>query len=155
MSGMSGDDASAPTTDEAPAGTRSSESGLASGPSVPASGRPPLRQRLSELFAQYGKVAIYTYFTLSILTIIGFSVAIGIGAEPSSATGVIGVIAAGWVAAKATLPIRILVTLGLTPMVAFVVTRRARKHADAAPDDDQEAEPPDAGAGPPDPDDRT
>src|ERR1041384_1404791 len=83
--------------------------------------KPPLKARLSALFAEYGRIAIVTYFTLSILSIIGFSVAIGIGAEPSSATGVLGVIAAGWVAGKVTLPIRIVITLVLTPMVAFVV----------------------------------
>lgn len=121
MSWMSdGDDLHAPRTPEVPSGPP------AGPPSVPEV-RPPLKQRLSALFAEYGRIAIVTYFTLSILTIIGFSVAIWIGAAPSSATGVIGVIAAGWVAAKATLPIRILITLGLTPMVAFVVTRRGRK----------------------------
>jgi hypothetical protein len=123
-------------------------------PRDPAPGRPsriPLKQRLSALFAEYGRIAIVTYFTLSILTIIGFSVAIWIGAEPSSATGVIGVIAAGWVAAKATLPIRILITLGLTPMVAFVVMRRGRKGAGAAsgdpPASDEEPPAPHVGAG--------
>jgi hypothetical protein len=95
--------------------------------------KPSLKQRLSALFAQYGRIAIITFFTLSILTIIGFSIAFGIGASPSTATGVLGVIAAGWVAAKATLPIRILITLGLTPVVAFVVTRLGRKAAQAAP----------------------
>jgi hypothetical protein len=119
-----GDDAKAPTAATAPTG---SPPNLPSVSPLGPPSRPPLRQRLSELFAEYGRIAIATYFTLSILTIIGFSVAIGIGAEPSSATGVIGVIAAGWVAAKATLPIRILITLGLTPMVAFVVTRRGPK----------------------------
>jgi hypothetical protein len=93
---------------------------------VPAAGaaRPTLKQRLSAHFDEYGKIAIITYFTLSILAIIGFSIAIGIGVEPSGATGVLGVIFAGWALAKATLPIRILITLGLTPLVAFVVRRR-------------------------------
>jgi hypothetical protein len=85
--------------------------------------KPSLKQRLSALFEDYGRIAIITYFTLSILTIIGFSVAIWTGVKPSSETGTIGVIIAGWVLAKATLPIRILITLGLTPVVAFVVRR--------------------------------
>jgi hypothetical protein len=112
--------------------------------------KPPLKERLSALFAEYGRIAVVTYFTLSILTIIGFSIAIGISAEPSSTTGMLGVIAAGWVAAKATLPIRILITLGLTPMVAFVLTRRGRKVADESPspDDAPDAEPPAPGTGP-------
>lgn len=89
-------------------------------------GKKTLKQRLSALFAEYGKVAIATYFTISILAIIGFSIAFAIGVAPSSATGVLGVIAAGWVAAKATLPIRVLITLALTPAVSYVVTRRRR-----------------------------
>ena len=101
-----------------------------------------LKERLSAHFNQYGTIAIGTYLSLSILTIIGFSVAIGIGWEPSTATGVLGVIFAGWVAAKATLPIRILITLGLTPGVAFVVTRLRRKATDASPADPQVSQAP-------------
>ncbi len=98
--------------------------------------KPPLKQRLSALFDEYGRIAIITYFTLSILTIIGFSVAIWTGVKPSSETGVIGVIIAGWALGKATLPIRILITLGLTPVVALVVRRRR-----GAPDGSELAEP--------------
>ena len=101
-------------------------------PAAPAA-KPPLKQRLSALFEEYGRVAIITYFTLSILTIIGFSVAIWTGIKPSDSTGVIGVLIAGWVLGKATLPIRILVTLGLTPVVAFVVRwRRGPAVSDAS-----------------------
>jgi hypothetical protein len=99
---------------------------------APPSAKPALKERLSALFGEFGGIAIITYVALSILTIIGFSVAFGIGLAPSTSTGVIGVIAAGWVAAKATLPIRILITLGLTPVVAYVVTRR-RRTATGAP----------------------
>lgn len=93
-------------------------------------GKPSLKQRLTALFEDYGKIAIVTYFTLSILTIVGFSVAIWLGAEPSSATGAIGVIIAGWALAKATMPIRILITLALTPVVAIVVRRLRRDRSD-------------------------
>jgi hypothetical protein len=109
--------------------------------------KPTLKRRLSELFSEYGTIAIVTYFALSILTIIGFSVAFAIGWAPSTASGMLGVIAAGWVAAKATLPLRILITLGLTPMVAVVVTRLRRRPAETAdvPDatDDATGAPPD------------
>ncbi len=92
-----------------------------------------LKERLSANVAEYGRIAVITYLVLSLLTIAGFSVAIGIGAEPSSATGVFGVIAAGWLAAKATMPLRILIVLGLTPAVAAVVRRRARTRPVAEP----------------------
>lgn len=101
---------------------------------APSVAKPSLRQRLSTLFDDYGRIAIITYFTLSGLAILGFSIAIWAGAEPSSTTGVLGAIIAGWVAAKATLPIRILITLGVTPVVAVVLGRR-RRSAQAASDE--------------------
>jgi hypothetical protein len=82
-----------------------------------------MKKRLEKLLAEYGKVALITYLVLSLAAIGGFSVAIAIGAEPSTATGFFGVIAAGWLAAKATMPLRILATLALTPLVAAVVRR--------------------------------
>ena len=75
-------------------------------------------------FAQYGRIAFWTYLALSLATITGFSIAIGLGVSPSSASGVLGVVGAGWVAAKATMPLRILATLGLTPLIAALLRRR-------------------------------
>jgi hypothetical protein len=100
-----------------------------------ATGKATLKQRISVLFDKYGRIAVVTYFALSILAIVGFS--IGIGAEPSTATGVLGVLGAGWVAAKVTLPFRILITLGLTPVVAIVLTRLGRNATGAPPVDPQ------------------
>lgn len=95
----------------------------------------PLKQRLSALFSEYGSVALGTYIALSVLAIVGFSVAFGFFVTaPESATGVVGTIIAGWVAAKATMPIRILITLAITPGVAHVMRRlqRRRNPADAS-----------------------
>lgn len=96
-----------------------------------------LKERLKAHFAEYGSIAIYTYLTLSICTIIGFSIAIGAGVAPSTATGVFGVIGAGWVAAKATMPLRILATLALTPLIATLLQRRKK----AEPPDEEASEP--------------
>jgi hypothetical protein len=85
-----------------------------------------LKERWKTHLAEYGKIAIYTYLTLSILTITAFSIAIGLGVGASSATGVLGVIGAGWVAAKATMPLRILATIAITPLVAFLLRRRKK-----------------------------
>ena len=82
--------------------------------------KPSLKERLSAHMAEYGKLALYTYLTLSLLAIAGFSIAIGAGLAPSSATGVIGTIGAGWLAAKATMPLRILATLALTALIAVL-----------------------------------
>ena len=86
--------------------------------------RRSLKERMSDLLAEYGKVALWVYLTLSLAAIAGFSIAIGMGVVPSSTTGVLGVIGAGWLAAKATMPLRILATLGLTPIVASLIRRR-------------------------------
>ncbi|MDB4959907.1 MAG: hypothetical protein JWO36_7476 [Myxococcales bacterium] len=98
--------------------------------------KPSLKARLKASFVEYPRVAIYTYLVLSVLTIAGFSIAIAIGAEPSSATGVLGVLGAGWLAAKATMPIRILVVLAITPPIAAFVQRR---RSNAAADDDADS----------------
>jgi len=96
----------------------------------PVAFKPTLKQRLQKLMAEYGKVAIYTYLALSLGTIAAFSIAFGFGMAPSSASGVFGVIGAGWLAAKATMPLRILATLGLTPLIATLLRRRKRPEAD-------------------------
>lgn len=99
-----------------------------------------MKARLQKLLAEYGKVALYTYLSLSLLAIAGFSIAIGLGFGAESATGVIGTIGAGWLAAKATMPLRILATLALTPLVASLV-RRITKNRPADDDDvDEESE---------------
>lgn len=100
-----------------------------------------MKARLEKLLAEYGRVALYTYLTLSLCAILGFSIAIGAGLAPSSATGVFGVIGAGWLAAKATMPLRILATLALTPLIATLVRRVTKRKTpvtdDAATGDDE------------------
>lgn len=100
--------------------------------------KPPLKQRLTKLMDQYGKVALYTYLTLSLSAIIGFSIAIGFGMEADSTGGVLGAIGAGWVAAKATMPLRILATLGLTPLIAGLLARRRKARGETDDDDDDD-----------------
>lgn len=104
---------------------------------VAAAPKRTLKQRLQAHFAEYGRVAIYTYLALSITTIIAFSIAIGIGVSPSSASGFFGVLGAGWIAAKATMPLRILATLGLTPVISALVLRWKKKRpSDGAAEDE-------------------
>jgi hypothetical protein len=100
-----------------------------------------MKERLEKLLAEYGKVALFTYLALSILAIVGFSVAIAAGVEPSSATGFFGVVGAGWLAAKATMPIRILITLALTPVIAAVVRKVTGRGKAPSKDDEEAADP--------------
>ncbi len=99
-----------------------------------------LKERLKAHFADYGKIAIYTYLALSLSAIIGFSIAIGAGVGPSSAGGFLGVIGAGWLAAKATMPLRILATLGITPLIATLLNRRKRKQIELGIKDEDPAD---------------
>ncbi len=105
-----------------------------------------LKERLAKQFADYPRIAIITYLVMSLATIIGFSIAIGLGVGPTSASGVLGVIGAGWLAAKATMPLRILATLALTPLIAALVKRFSRRRPgtdDDAVDEDAPVDAPD------------
>lgn len=85
--------------------------------------KPTLRQRLDALMEEYGYIGIYTYLTLFVLSIVGFSVAIKMGYQPDGAAGQTGIVAIAYVATKGIQPLRILATLALTPLIAKVVRR--------------------------------
>lgn len=82
-----------------------------------------LKQRLQDLFARYGTVAIVTYFVIFALTWVGFALAIRQGVSVDGAAAETGSIGAAYVATKLTQPIRILATLAATPFVAMAVDR--------------------------------
>lgn len=91
--------------------------------------KPPLRHRLSELFKEYGKVAIVVYAVLYVATFSGFAAAAALGVsawggqEPGEGAKVGGALLAGYVGLKALQPLRILATLLLTPAVAAAARR--------------------------------
>jgi hypothetical protein len=82
------------------------------------------RERLKNLLAEYGKIAIYVYLGIFAVVFAGFAVAIQSGMKVESATGKAGLIGAAWLATKVTQPLRILAALALTPLVARLVRRR-------------------------------
>lgn len=81
---------------------------------------------MKRLLAEYGRIALVIYVVLTALSWIGFLVAISSGIEIEAASGKAGTIAAAWVAAKVTQPIRIGVTILLTPLVARLLKRSPR-----------------------------
>jgi hypothetical protein len=88
-----------------------------------------LKERLKKLYEVYGITAVITWFSLFFLVLAGFLVAFEYGDGP-------GTNKAGWVAAyvatEATKPIRILVTLAITPLIVRVSKRlRGEKIAPA------------------------
>jgi hypothetical protein len=92
----------------------------------------PLKDRMKLLAEEYGPVAMGTYLVISLIIVASFAVAIHFGikiegsTEASGGLGVAATIGAAWVAAKITVPLRILATLVLTPLIARLL-KRVRK----------------------------
>ena len=90
-------------------------------------------ERLKRQLAEYGRIALGTYFAIFLLVLAGFAVALSQGIELASldlggASGA-GVFAGAYVATKLTQPVRIAATLALTPLVAAVLRRTPRTSA--------------------------
>jgi hypothetical protein len=90
------------------------------------------RDRLKRLLAEYGRVAIGTYLAIFLLVLAGFAIAFASGFKVSSATGGAGLLGAAYLATKVTQPLRIAVTIVLTPLVARVLRREPRRDGDSA-----------------------
>lgn len=83
-----------------------------------------MHRKLKSVLAEYGAVALVVYLSIFALTLAGFVLAIRFfGWRPAGAGGQAGVLAAAYVGAKLTQPIRIAVTLLLTPIVARIYER--------------------------------
>lgn len=82
-----------------------------------------LKARYGETIERFGSVAIGTYLALFVLTLVGFWLAIRMGFEPAGATASAGTVGAAWVATKLTQPVRIGVTVLLTPLIAALLER--------------------------------
>ena len=83
-----------------------------------------MKEKLQKLMAEYGRIALAVYLTTFVVTMAGFSIAITQGFEVEGATSTAGTLGAAWVATKLTQPIRIGVTLALTPVFGSFLKRR-------------------------------
>ena len=92
-----------------------------------------MKDKLKNLLAEYGQIALGVYFVLFALTMAGFIIAFKAGFEPDSSAGTAGTIGAAWLATKATQLLRIAATLALTPVVASVARRIRTSHPLPAP----------------------
>lgn len=92
------------------------------------------KSRLQELFAEFGTVAFVIYFTIFFGTWAGFWWAIGQGYELDGAAAEMGRIGGAYAATKLTQPLRIGVTVVLTPFIAAIV-RKVRGSGPAEPGD--------------------
>jgi hypothetical protein len=103
-------------------------------PSSTTPNAPLLKDRLKHLMVEYGSLAIWIYFAIFLLVLVGFAIAIKSGVKVESAAGTAGVWGAAWVSTKLTQPVRILATLALTPFVMRIVRRiKGRSHDGDAP----------------------
>ena len=83
-----------------------------------------MKEKLQKLMAEYGRIALVVYLATFVVTMTGFSLAIMQGFEVDGASSTAGTLGAAWVATKLTQPIRIGVTLVLTPLVGRFINRR-------------------------------
>jgi hypothetical protein len=97
----------------------------------PTSPTPPLKERLQKHLAEYGSVAIWVYFGIFAIVLVGFATAIKMGVEVESAAGTAGTWGAAWLATKLTQPLRILATFVVTPFVVRVLRRGKRPPSQA------------------------
>ena len=82
-----------------------------------------MQEKLKKLMAEYGRIAIKFYLSTFLLAMVGFSIAITRGFEVEGASATAGTLGAAWVATKLTQPIRIAVTLALTPVIGTIYRR--------------------------------
>ena len=94
---------------------------------APSPNKPPLKDRLKQLMVEYGSLALWVYFGIFAIVLVGFALAIRFGMNVESAAGTAGVWGAAWLSTKLTQPLRILATLALTPLVMQVLRRIKRQ----------------------------
>ena len=108
-------------------------------PAALAEGKPKLKDRLKAMFEEFGPIAVATYFALFFLvlgsmglavSVYGVQVAEKFGWKMDGAVGTAGTWAIAYGITKGLQPIRILVALALTPLVAkipFVARLRKKR----------------------------
>jgi|SRR5690606_18704994 len=80
-------------------------------------------EKLKALMAEYGRLAMITYFTIFAIVLASFYFAIESGFQPASSTESMGTLGAAWLATKLTQPLRIGGTLVLTPVISMALKR--------------------------------
>jgi hypothetical protein len=97
-------------------------------------------EKLKALMAEYGRLAMVTYFTIFALVLASFYAAIVSGFQPESSTESMGTLGAAWLATKLTQPLRIGATLILTPIIGMALKRFRARGVDDLSDEKVNAE---------------
>jgi len=82
-----------------------------------------VRKTLKNLLVEYGAIAVVVYLAIFFLVLFGLWAAIKAGWEPSGAMANVGAFTAAYVVTKVTQPLRIIVTLAITPLIARLLER--------------------------------
>ena len=85
-----------------------------------------MKEKLKALFVEYGAIAVIVHLSLFVLVFLGFFVGISLGREVEEGSQGAGTFVAAYVAAQLTKPIRILVVLTLTPLIARLLPQSLR-----------------------------
>lgn len=93
-----------------------------------------MRKELKQVLAEYGRLALVVYAAIFLAVLAGSWIAIRLGWRPESASGGVGTLAAAYLVTKLAQPLRIVVTLALTPLVAKVQEWLAGNSGPSAPE---------------------
>ncbi len=81
---------------------------------------------LRRILAQYGTIAVVVYLTLHMIVLFAFYLAIKMGWTPEGLVGEAGIWTAAYLLTKLTQPIRLGVTVLVTPFIARLFSRPVR-----------------------------
>jgi len=100
---------------------------------APTTGKPTLRQRLKTLIQESGAIVLWVYFGLFALVLVSTATAIRLGVKVDGVAGAAGTWGMAWLFTKLTQPLRVAVTLAITPAIATFL-RRFKKPSAALSD---------------------
>jgi hypothetical protein len=92
-----------------------------------------MKKRLQDLLMEYGAIALVIHLSIFAMVLAGFTIAITAGVEVESTAGTAGTVGAAYLATQLVKPIRIGITIVLTPIVGGLLGRFRRKPANETP----------------------
>jgi hypothetical protein len=107
-------------------------------------GKPTLRQRFKTLIQESGAIVLWVYFGLFAIVLVSTATAIRLGVKVDGVAGAAGTWGMAWLFTKLTQPVRIAVTLAVTPAIATFLRRFKKRSAPLSDESLSDAPPADA-----------
>jgi hypothetical protein len=95
-------------------------------PPASATSKLPLKERLTQLLEEYGKVAFGVWAVIALLVFGGTAAALQLGMDIQSTQGTAGTWAGAYLVYQLTKPLRLAAVVVLTPLVARLLRRAPR-----------------------------